>query len=107
MARADATRRRAALRFAIACVVTLALAGCAAAPRTFGYANADPMLLFPAAGGADPPRYAYVGQLLGESNLVQAGETEESGLRKAWRWFARYSPDRCQPMRCCILSFCW
>lgn len=93
MAGGDVTRWRAALRFATACVATLALVGCAAAPRTFGYANADPMLLFPAAGGADPPRYAYVGQLLGESNLVQAGEIEDSSLRKAWRWLAGIDPS--------------
>lgn len=81
-------RAEPSLRAAFVLAAALALAGCAAVPRTFGFANADPMLLFPAAGGADPPRYAYVGQLLGESNLVQAGETEETGLRRAWRWIA-------------------
>jgi DNA-binding beta-propeller fold protein YncE len=85
-------------RLFVALALALALCGCASdAPRVLRLDLAatpkSQRAIFPSVGDGEVPRYVYVGELIGEPNLVLADPEAESTLMKVLKWVAGLLDD--------------
>lgn len=86
------------MRIWAALLFVLLLSGCASdAKRVLKFDLADTprasRVVFPSIADGQTPRYLYVGDLVGEQNLVLANPEDESTLMKVLRWIAGIFDD--------------
>lgn len=77
-------------RWAVIAAAGILLAGCASEPRTLVYsppeASNQPRVTWPSAADGQTPRYAFVGELVGEENLVITDEENKNALKSLLKW---------------------
>lgn len=80
------------MRFIVASLFVLLLAGCASEPLVMrfdpGQVTAGKKIYFPPLSDEEVPRYVYVGELTGEQNFVEREGKKKNVLIEALKWIA-------------------